>query len=72
MSMDAPIPRDWKNPNWNIPEVGAPDYNWKYTIPEEVVMMWDTFTDPQRKLLAQWGQQLSDELQYADKLGEDN
>jgi hypothetical protein len=40
---------DWKNPNWNdLQKV----HDWKNYVSDEVILIWDTFTNEQKEMLA--------------------
>jgi len=42
-------PYDWENPEW---ENESRVHNWRNYVSEELEVMWDTFTDVQKKALA--------------------
>lgn len=51
------IPGDWRNPNWNKEEKC---HCWRNYINNEVIKIWDTFSDEQKQAIAQNAQEIAD------------
>lgn len=44
------LPPDWRNPEWHIKDKV---HNWRNYVSEEIENMWQTFSDEQKKALAE-------------------
>lgn len=44
------IPKDWKNPDWDKTEK---IHDWKNHIHDQIQQIWNTFTNKQKKILAE-------------------
>lgn len=53
--------KDYKSPDWNnLDRV----HEWKNYISEDLVMIWDTFTDIQKKVIAENADNIADREEW--------
>ena len=58
MKLPDYLVRECLNPDW---EAGSHIHNWRNHIPEQIRVMWDTFTRAQKLALTEWADDLAGE-----------
>lgn len=52
----ADTPEEYLSPKWGA---GGHVHNWRTHVPEEIIDMWDSFTDEQKAAIARWADEMA-------------